>query len=374
MRKNKIRVCFFIDSLVKGGAQRQLLELATNLSRIRFEVYILIYHNINQFSEDLSRSGIPVVLIEKRKKFDLFFLWKLYRFFLFDQPDIVQSYLNTANFWARIAGKFAGVPRIITSERNIDIQYSRLRMLIEKLIHPLSDLIVVNAQSIKDLLINRLYISKSKVKVIYNGVNLFRFQNVSSDAILSFRNRYNLNNNDFVVVLPGRIQVQKNHDCLIRAIIELKSLSRGWKIVFVGNENDTQLKVKLLNLIKYFKLEQQFIFAGMQNDMAVVYAVADVVVLPSLWEGFPNVLLEAMSAGRVVVASNISDNAQIISHGVNGFLFDSNDYVELSSFLFQLFRMSAYERHEMGDLGRIVVSEKYSLEKFIKSYESIYEI
>jgi glycosyltransferase involved in cell wall biosynthesis len=107
--------------------------------------------------------------------------------------------------------------------------------------------------------------------------------------------------------------------------------------------------------------------------MAVVYAAADVVVLPSLWEGFPNVVLEAMAAGKPVIASDIADNRRIVKDGVNGFLFPSDDALALAECLDGIKAAGFERRREMGAAGLALVRSQYAMERMVTLTQSLYE-
>lgn len=361
----------FIASLVRGGAQRQLVELARNLDGNLFEPTVLVYHDIPQFRSDLEDHGITVVLIPKKMKVDICFLMKLVSFFRNEKPDIIHSYLNTPNMWARIAGTLAGVRCIITSERNMDIQHSVLRMGIEEMLHYFSKYIVVNAEAIKDILTNRLRIPEQKIKVIYNGVDTNRFCRYDRQKAEQIRASFGYCQGDFVVTLPGRIEPQKNHMCLLRALCALDSDNKI-KVLFVGNEIDAALKSELVRYVDTNRLNKKVRFAGKQDDMVAVYNMSDVVVLPSLWEGFPNVLLEAMSVGIPVIASDIADNRKIVVNGMNGYLFRSDDHAGLADVLRKLVGESSDRLSGMGEVGRDMVRNKYNMGKMVKAYQDLY--
>lgn len=369
----KIKVVLFIDSLVRGGAQRQLVELALNLDRDRFVPTVLIYHDIQQFRPDLDAAGIPVVLISKQGKFDLLFLIRLVMYFRASHPDIVHSYLNTPNFWARMAGKLAGVRYLITSERNIDIHHSSKRVALEKFLARASARVVANAEAIRELLVRKVDMPPEKIEVIYNGVDIAKFTCCNTDRVLALRQDWGILPADFVMVLPGRIVPQKNHKCLIRAIDAMHADKSNLKVVFVGNENDQTLKQELQQLIAELHLTSNFIFAGKQDDMAAVYAAADVIVLPSLWEGFPNVVLEAMAAGKPVIASDIADNRRIVQDGITGYLFPSDSHTELAHCLEKIIDSGDLSRCEMGVAGMELVRSDYSMDKMVKTTQSLYE-
>jgi len=368
----RTRVLLFIDSLVRGGAQRQLVELALNLDLRRFEPTVLIYFDLQQLRGELDAAHIPVVLIEKKGKFDLAFLAKLTRYLRDRPPDVIHAYLNTPNFWARIAGKLAGVKHIVTSERSGDVGRSFTRVAIEQLLKHMSELIVTNSESVKSVLVGRMRVREDKVRVIYNGVDVSKFASAAPASVERLRQAFGVTPHHFVATLPGRLTFEKNHLCLVKAVELLAGARRRLKVLFVGNELDIDLKQQLIDHIRQRSLDDNFVFAGTQEDMAAVYALSDVVVLPSLWESFPNVLLEAMAASRPVIASNVADNRKLVQHGANGLLFTSDDDKELSRCLLTLLRADRETLACMGREGRALVESRYSIAQMVDSYQAIY--
>jgi glycosyltransferase involved in cell wall biosynthesis len=368
------RVLLFIDSLVRGGAQRQLVELALHLDVVRFEPTVLIYCNIQQLRSELDGARIPVVLIEKNRKLDLSFLVRLTSFLRASKPDVIHSYLNTSNLWARIAGKLAGIEFIITSERAGDTGSSSVRTALERILQHTSRFIVANSESAKADYTGKVCVNPERVCVIYNGVDVRKFSPPDGEQLAAHRRSFRLAEDQFVVTLPGRLTVQKNHLCLVKAVAALGHRKDKIRVLFVGNEIDARLKQRVIAEIEARSLDAKFIFGGVQNDMATIYALSNAIVLPSLWESFPNVLLEAMAAGKPVIASDIADNRRIVQHGINGYLFARNDEKELAKHLGDLIDKDRQSLERMGQAGRTLVLEQYSIEKMVQSYEKIYAL
>lgn len=373
MEIKSIRVLLFIDSLGAGGAQRQVVETALQLARLGFQVTLAIYHDIRELDEGLAAAGVRVVLVKKCAKLDGRFLWNLYRLFRSVRPDVLHCFLFTPNLWGRLIGRVAKVPVIITSERNIDLPKSRLRVWIERLAHPLSDGIIVNAEAIRDVLMSAAHIPAQKIFTIYNGVDVVRFAPQQVAKVVAARARFNVAKDELAIVVPGRIMPQKNHLCLVKALSMLDEHQRdGLKVFFVGSPLDPVYKSKVERIVSDSGLEDKVIFTGRREDIEVVYTMADIVVLPSLWEGFPNVLLEAMAAGVPVVASDIADNHRLVKNQTTGFLFPSDDAPSLAHVLSNLIAMSPEARAELGKAGRREVCGHYTLRSLTNATTELY--
>jgi glycosyltransferase involved in cell wall biosynthesis len=364
MRTNK-KILLFISSLGSGGAQRQMVLLSNELSRAGNEVTLLVYHSNNQLAYQLDES-VNLVELVKRHKVDFKFIYRLWRFLKQYRPDVLISYLFIPNMYARLIGRLAAVPRIITSERNIDLGHSRVRVLLERWLSRLGHAVVVNANTIKETYSKELVGLNPDIHVIYNAVDLNYF---NKRDVVSERPRTGMADDVNIILLPARIEAQKNHLCLIEAIHALpESILPQLKVVFAGNIFDEKIHASLLETINAYKLTDQFEFVGPKDNMPELYSEADIVVLPSLWEGFPNVVVEAMACELVVVASDVSDVSAIISNEKNGYIFPSDNAEVLMRQLFRCLGMTAIERESMGLLARERVTELCSTSRFRADY------
>ncbi|MBN8279128.1 MAG: glycosyltransferase [Gammaproteobacteria bacterium] len=365
------KVMLFMDSLESGGAQRQMVTLANVLHQRGYAVSITTYYPGDQLSGFLCSPAIGLHYVPRTHKYDVSFLGRLTRFFRSEAPDCIISYLTTANFWARIAGSLAGVTAIITSERSLNLRAGLLPRLVENTLWRLSSTIVVNsAQGGRNLA--AIGIPKDRIQVIYNGLDHDQFARQPAAAALDFRRAHGIGAADFLVLLPGRMSAEKNHRLLVECVARLDP---AWKVrvAFAGNEFYPEVKREVQARIAAHGIGDQFIFLGPRGDMPVLYSAADVVVLPSLWEGFPNVLVEAMACGAPVIASDVSDNSTIVEDGTSGFIFPSDDADALAGCLQKILAMTAGERAAMGQAGAVRAGRLCSLESFGDQYAAIIE-
>ena len=367
----KKNILFIIDSLGSGGAQRQMTLLAKHIDQTKFDISILIYHDSRHYEKELIDANIPVHYIQKNGYIDLVFFYSLIRKIIEVKPCIILSYLMVPNVWARLAGRLAGVKHIITSERNIDIGHSKTRVLIEKLLNRFSSSIVVNAEAIKESLIRTVGIPESKLQVIYNGVDVAQFSCPDADVIENYRNEFGLSATNKIIFLPGRMQPQKNHISLVRAFCKVADNMPNGKLLFAGEEIDQNIKDEIVKELSTHDLLGRAVFAGRQSNMSELYSLSDIVVLPSLWEGFPNVILEAMASERAVIATDIADNKRLVHDGVNGYLFAVNDDQKLSDLILTVLEHDD-SLIEMGKKGREIINESFSISEMVKNYQNLF--
>jgi glycosyltransferase involved in cell wall biosynthesis len=367
------RVLLLIDSLLSGGAQRQIVVLANELSRRGHRVELLAYYPHDQLSGFLSSPPVRYQVVHRRGRFDWSFPFRLYRHLRRSAPDCIISYLTTPNFLARTIGRLAGVPRVITSHRDLDLSRRPAAALLERLLAPASSKIVVNAREIRREMME-LGIDGERIEVIYNGVDLAQFARRPEAERRAAREALGVAPGELLLLLPGRMEQKKNHLLLVEAVEHLDpSLRARVRVAFAGNELSAEIKERLLEALRANGLGDRFRFLGQRSDMALLYSAADVVVLPSLWEGFPNVVVEAMACEAPVVVSDVSDNRTLVEHGVSGFVFAPGSRPALVAALEAVLRTSPEERRAMGRRGAARVRALCSLETFGDRYEALIE-
>ncbi len=366
------RVLLFIDSLLSGGAQRQIVVLANELHRRGHRVEILAYYPGDQLSSFLCSPAIRYEIVPRRGRFDPLYAVRLYRHLRRSSPDCIISYLTTPNFWARTVGRLAGVGHVITSERDVGLGTRRGIAWLERLLAHASSRIVVNAYEIRRGL-GALGIREERIDVVYNGVDLAEFSRRSPEQVKATRDALGVTPEEFLILLPGRISQQKNQRLLVEAVRPLEVARRHVKVAFAGNELSIELKEQLVGEVRAGGMEDRFLFLGPRSDMPLLYSAADLVVLPSLWEGFPNVVIEAMACETPVVVSDVSDNGILVGDGVGGRVFESGSSAALREALEEIIRMGPEERRAIGRRGAERVRGICSLETFGDAYEALIE-
>jgi len=370
------RGVFLIDSLGSGGAQRQFVELVTSLDPNVIRPCVVTYHDIPFFQKQLVDAGIEHVCLAKRDKLGVSFLVKWTSFLKQNRPDFVHSFLNIPNFYARLAKLLGCVRIVITSERNISLTDSRALVILEKMFWRLSNRIIANAWGIKEVLTRKIGIPEERITVIHNGVTTDRFRRPCPKRVAAIRARSGMSEDgDVLVGLIGRVDKQKNQLGLLHSIAGIRA-KIGYlplRVGFWGSETDSNYAAQVRAVVSDLALQSYVTFFGIDEDMASVYAACDIVVLPSLWEGFPNVVLEAMCAGRLVIASDIVDNSHIVDNGKNGFLVRAGDSEDLSRVIVKILGMSSNAVRDIELKAKEKVSTCFTSQKMSQFTVDVYK-
>ena len=371
----KINIMYLIASLVSGGAERQVVELAKNVDKTKYNVFIVIYRDKIHYKYILRVEGVQVVCIEKKYILSLLFLWRLVRFIRRNKIDIIHSYMFNTNVWARLAGKLSGCKIIIPSIRTINLSasYHSKWYLIERLLAKWTTRVITNSEAAKQEYLANINVPRADfVTVIRNGIDLDMITNSPKTSPEELRLKYNIQKDDFVIVHVAGIDRNKNQLCLLKAIesIGIENL----KVLFVGRVRDNMYYHELQGYVKKHNIGKSVLFLGEQQDVFSIMNMSDLLVLTSLQEAFPNVIIEAMSVFLPVISSDVGDVRYVVKDGKNGYLFPVDDYVKLSELLLKMRSMDPHDRIQMGKFGKRIIATDYEISKMVKKTEEIYNL
>jgi len=350
----KIKILHILPSLLPGGAEKMAVELAKLCDRDQFEIEVLCLRTGGLWEYELHEAEVPFTVIGSLQHPIIFDFFKIIKFIRASQPDIVHTHLFGADFYGRLAAKLAGVKKIISTEQNLNLNESGLKKIAKKWTAKLANRIVASSEAIKKYLIEREGVPAEKIEVIYNGVEVEKFLNLSRNYRVSRP----------VVGSVGRLSRQKGFNYLIKAAAEIPDIQVS--IAGVGEK-----KASLIRQIIALGLEKQIHLAGLQKDTAAFMNGLDIFVLPSRWEGFGIVILEAGLSGLPVIASRVDGILEIIEDGKDGILFDPGDVADLVAKVKKLLADPA-ERERLGKNLQQKVRDKFDIKKIVKQYEDLY--
>ncbi|GMU37473.1 MAG: glycosyltransferase [Phycisphaerae bacterium] len=369
-----LRIALVISNLEYGGAQRQVIELANHLERGTFEVHVCSLSRYVPLAADLEDAAERLFVLTKRFKFDVSVIWRLAAWLRRIRADVVHSYLFDANIAARLAGRLAGVGAVIGSERNTDYHLKRRQLWAYWATRSCSDLIIANSRAGAQFSQRVLGHPAEHYRVVHNGVDTVRFRPQEKAVI---RSRLGLAAEALVVGMFASFKAQKNHPLLLEAARRVLNRRGDVKFLLVGDElhggmhGSDAYKVRVFGMIEALGLSRACVLAGNRDDVEDVYCACDVTVLPSLFEGTPNVLLESMSCGVPVVATDVADNAAIAPDGRVGFIVPLGDAGVLADRLLRLIEDGELRRR-CGAAARAWVESEFSTARLAEKTGAVY--
>lgn len=351
------RVLCLIDSFGPGGAQRQMVGLASFLKERGYDVITACYYDNRFFVGKLLSDGVPYVFIKKAR--GVFFrIWYVARFICRIKPDVLISYLETPSVCACIAHFFIHRFRLIVSERNTT-QHTGLKEIIRFTLFRMADYVVPNAFTQADYIRNRFPVLTNKIVTIPNFVDLQHF------TPLNRRKRREVPE----ILVAATIWGSKNTLGFVDAVALLKERGYNFHISWYGKDithldyfSQCQEKINRLGVEGFLEMKEK------TANIKEKYQAADFFCLPSFYEGTPNVICEAMACGLPIACSDICDNSRYVEEEVNGFLFDPHNVSSIADAIEHLLLLDESEYLAFCQNSRSRAEEKMSKEVFVQSY------
>lgn len=328
---DKINVLQLMTDSKIGGAERVVLWTAKNLNKQRFNVSICCLAKRGPIFDEAEREGIRIFSLGLRGKLDFLKIFNLIKLLREQKIHILHTHLFHANIAGRVIGRFAGTPIIISSEHIMGLE-SSWRLFLNKLTSRFADKIIAVSVAVKNFLIKDAKIEYTKIEVVQNGIELSNFYNAVFEKDKT-KARFNLSNSDKIIGTVARIHKQKGHEYLLAAAKKIITKYPQVKFLIVG---EGPLKEKMQKLSSCMGIEKNIIFTGFFRDVPSIMSVFDIFVLPSLWEGLPITIIEAMAMKKPIIATNVSGNPELIEENVTGFLVSPRDVDSLAEAISKL--------------------------------------
>jgi glycosyltransferase involved in cell wall biosynthesis len=366
----KLRVVLVIDDFEYGGAQRQVVELTNNLDSARFDVHICSLSNyVPLVSAVKERRRVHV--IQKRLRWDATVVIRLAWLLRQLRADIVHGYLFSAEIASRLAGRLAGVPVVIGSQRTSRSELNRPGLLAYRATKRLANLIIANSKTGAEFHRRTHGYHPSQYRVIYNGVDTVRFAPRRGGEI---RRELGIASGEKLVGVFASFKPKKNHQLFFKAASKVLRRVPSTRLLLVGEQlygHTDAYKRRIDELIDGLGVRDKCIFLGNRDDVGELYSACDLTVLPSLTEGTPNVLLESMACGVPVVATDVSDNAYIVPDGRVGYLVPATDPDAMAAKISLLLEDDA-GRREMARRARKWVTREFPVSRLAVRTEQVY--
>lgn len=351
------RILCLIDSLGPGGAQRQLVGLATFLKERGYDVIVTAYHDNRFYVDQLLSAGVPYVYLKKAER-SMTRIWHIARYIRKVKPDVVISYLETPSICTCVAKLFNHKFKLIVSERNTT-QHTGRNEKIRFNLFRFADYVVPNAYSQETYMRTVFPKLENKIVTIPNFVDLDHFV-----PPLERRRREVPE-----IMIAASIWPSKNTVGFIDAVAKLKEKGHKFHISWYGLNtkhieyiNQCRQKIERFGVTDCIELKEK------TPQIKERYQDADYFCLPSFYEGTPNVICEAMACGLPVVCSDVCDNSRYIVERENGFLFNPRDTESIVAAFERLFALTEEEYGSYCLRSRALAEQKLSKDAFINAH------
>jgi len=366
---NRVRVVHIIPSLVIGGMEQVVKTLCSGLDPEKFEVLVICIIEKGVLAEELEKRGIAVhVINEKRYKI----LSHLHPSYLANaikgiSPQIIHSH---SGIWyaSAIASRMAKVPAMVHTEHGRHFPEKKIAIFFDKKAIKLTDRLVCVSEHLSRYMAEKVKVPKNRIEIIKNGIALENCKPRWVTSSYPLRNKYHIPEDAKVLVTVGRLETVKGQKYLIEAFDKLAQQHENIYLWIIG---DGSLKEDLFSYVKSKALENTVFFTGNVNNVKDYLCESDVFILPSLSEGTPMALLEAMASGLTIVATRVGENEIALDHGKAGFVIPPASVDDLRSTIASILEDSIVSR-KMGEEAYKLANQKFSSQGMIKKYEELY--
>lgn len=363
-----IRVLHIMPQIGIGGAETQLHALIVN-SKPEVVTHEVLYYSDSQDKEGYklyADGGIRFSRIPRSKERPVKFLRDFSREIKKIKPDIVHCWLNSGNIWGRWAAILAGTKNIIVAYRVCNVWYPRISRVLEKLTTK-RVYYSANSYACADFIGKKLGVSPGRFQVIYNGISAEKFE-ISSKKKEVFKD-LNIPKDAKIVTMVGRLAHQKNHSMLLKTARRCKDKHLPVHFIIVGHGEKKEELIELAHRLGVMDIAH---FLGLRRNIPEILKSSDIFCFTTLYEAFPNVLLEAMAAGLPIVTTNFDGVNELIEDGVNGQIVDINNiggaYSALKSYLDNPALASKH-----GRKAREKVQSQFSMEQMVQNTVEFYK-
>jgi glycosyltransferase involved in cell wall biosynthesis len=369
------RIAFLIRSLNPGGAETQLVALASGLVAQGCRVRVVTYYPGGPLAPRLTAAGAELISLDKRTRWDLFssgrkLVAELREF----RPHILHCFLETSNVLGALLRPLLRGTHLVWGVRSSNMEAGhyglvwRAVLLAERLLARQPDVIVSNSQAGRR---HRVALGwpAQRMRVIPNGIDTERFR-PRPDARDDVRGTLGVGDDIVLIGQVARLDPMKDHLTLLQATARLDASGRDFRLVVVGAGPQEQ-QTHLAEAARQLGIAGRVLWLGERHDVPRVLNALDIHVLASAYgEGFPNAVAEAMATGLPCVVTDVGDAREIV--GDTGITVQPRDPEQLAAALGRLLTTPAGARRELGQRARQRILENYSISRMVEDSLCLY--
>jgi glycosyltransferase involved in cell wall biosynthesis len=364
----RIRVLFVLTSPVRGGVEEVVLGLVSRLDRAEFEPVLAAPGALLAAFGPALDPAVPTVAVEADDPRRPGQVWRLARAMRRFRPDVVNPHLFRSTVVTAPLARAFGLAVVETYHGREGWRLGRSRFAFwpDRLVGRLLDRVIAVSEAARDFLVRVKGYPPGRVVVVPNGRDLTALR--PGGARLAVRKELGLDVGAPVVAAVGRLEAQKGHAYLLAAWPAVRAQAPGARLLVVG---DGSLRAALERQARALGIADSVLFTGFRDDVPRLLEAADVLALPSLYEGLPLTAIEAAAMARPVVATAVDGTPEVVRHGATGLLVPPADPRALAEALATLLR-DPDRAAALGRRGRAWVLERFGLAAHVQATAAVY--
>lgn len=355
------KIIHFIQSLSNGGCENMLLRALPLLEKNNFENIVITLQKEGVLAEDFRVKGIKIENIGQKNLLDVLSYFKLVAALKRHQPDIIVTYL----FRADLVGRFLLKPfyheNVISFLRTT---YNHFRYWPAKIFEittkRLAKHYLANSRAVKDYYVVYFGVAADKITVIPNGIDIDYYKSITRNN--SLRKIIGAKENDIVLICVANLLFYKGHRYLLEAFETVYQKKKNIRLFLVG---DGKEKGNLLKQIDNYASRYNIHLLGRRSDVPQLLKISDIFVFPTLFEGMSNAIMEAMASGKAVIATDISENKELIINGETGILVPIKNAGKIAEAIERLID-NPFLKNDLEIRAQAKISSEFSIDAVVQ--------
>lgn len=381
----KCVILHLIDALNTGGAQ-ELLALMARFTSKEYAVVVVVLQPVDDLRRRIESAGAKVFVLGRPRPSIVHPLGMLryvsgsvrdiLRICRLEHVDILHCHLSDAEFLGLLAARFKpGLRVLVTSHTPLAVPKGRaavdprnaLRHLVSKILFQRAESIIAVSSETAKALPEALAVRPDKVRVILNGVDVDSLEHHAPSPGLA--DALGMGEKNVIALCTGRLTEQKGHDVLIQALPLVNQKLDTLAVLLAG---DGEWAGMLQDLAKRCGVAGQVRFLGARNDIADLLAFSHIFVFPSRWEGTSLALMEAMAAGKPIVATAVAGNLELLKHNHNALLVPPDDPKALAEAIIALVQDKTLAQ-KLGREALVTARSEFDIRTMMRKYTELWQ-
>jgi glycosyltransferase involved in cell wall biosynthesis len=355
MVQKKRKVLHFITGLEVGGAETMLLKTLPHLEGT-FTNAVCCIKGRGLIGKKLIAAGIPVFYLDLSSPFDIGAIFRFHKIIKAFKPSILVTYLIHADLFGRVFGRIFGVKKIICSQRGALLQWEFLR-IIDRLTKNLVTQYIVQTPTAQKELSAKLHLPKEKFTIIPNGIDTDFFDNLKPNPVL--RESLGIKQADTVIICVANLYINKGHKYLLEAFEEVFRQYPNTHLILAGEGPERE---NITSQIDSYTSKSNIHLLGRRSDIPELLKISHIFALPTFYEGMSNAIQEAMASSLAIISTDISENKDLLTKGIDCLLVPVKDSEALKRALLELLENETL-LNTLGNASHATILESFSIQK-----------
>ena len=361
-----MKITYLLPELKLGGAEKHVISLASGLVARGHEVKILCLFREGPLADEARAKDLPLFCLNLPYRWNPSVFFRIHEWFSSHPVEVLHTYLFGFHFFAGLPARLLKIPALVSSRREISHWQRKRHRGLENLGNLFVDRVVCCSKAVEAWTLEKEQISPGRVLTLYNGIDETQFY--PKNHRLAVRRSLGIPADAPVIGTVANMAVEKGYPYLLEAVKSISEKRPEAWFLFVGaGPMETEIKEKARQISRH----TQIVFTGTRTDIPDLIDAMDIFVLSSVIEGFPNVLLEALSRGRPVIATHVGGIPELIESGQQGILVPPQDGTALAEAVLNLLK-DPEGSQALGQKGREKVRKSFTHKQMLDQYEALY--